>query len=106
MCCLKFDRQNTQIFDDLLTKNRRFEISYCGENREIYNNRVNVSLREDVHTKHGGFPHPPLRSAVPMVCGVRQVNYSMNRYNFGCVAASDFLFDSRGIGFRGQAIRR
>jgi len=28
-----------------------------------------------VHTKHGGVPHPPLRSAVPLVCGVGQVNF-------------------------------
>jgi len=26
-------------------------------------------------------------------------------YNFGCIIASDPLFDSRGVGFWGQAIR-
>jgi len=26
-------------------------------------------------------------------------------YNFGCMIASDALFDSIGMGFRGQAIR-
>jgi len=28
-------------------------------------NRVNLWLGEDVHTKHGGGPPPPLRSVVP-----------------------------------------
>jgi len=41
--------------------------------------------------------HPPLRSVVPLGCGVGQVNFeSIGPYNFGCMAASDSPFDSRG----------
>jgi len=36
---------------------------------------VNLWLGEDVYTKHGGVPHPPLRSVVPLVCGVGQINF-------------------------------
>jgi len=46
-----------------------------------------------------GSLHPQLRSAVPSVHGVGQVKI-LNPYNFGCMTASDSVFDSRGWVFR------
>ena len=40
-----------------------------------------------------GVPHPPLRSVVSLVCEVGQVSFESIGYNFGCMAASDSLFD-------------
>ena len=47
---------------------------------------------------------PPQKSAVPLVCGVGRGRQTLNRYNFGCMAASDLLFEARGR-FLGQAIQ-
>ena len=41
-----------------------------------------------------GPPPTSVRSVVPLVCGVGQVNFES--YNVGCMAANDSLFGSRG----------
>ena len=64
-----------------------------GKSRNL-NNKVKLWLGEDVHTKHGGGPHPSLRSVVPLVW-LGQVKF--NCYNFGCMAAGYSLFDIEGL---------
>jgi len=49
-------------------------------------------------------PHPPLTSAVSLVWGRGWGRSTSNRYNFGCMTASDSLFDSMGR-FSGSSYR-
>ena len=50
-------------------------IPYAGKIGESKTIWVNLWLGEDVHTKHGGVPYLTLRSVVPLVYGVGQVNF-------------------------------
>ena len=50
-------------------------IPYAGKIGESKTIWVNLWLGEDVHTKRGGVPYPTLRSVVPLVYGVGQVNF-------------------------------
>jgi len=52
----------------------------------------------------GGGPEFPRDIAMATNFGIQFAITGFVGYNFGCMIASDTLFDS-GVGFRGQAIR-
>ena len=73
----KFEGQKTRIFLDFRTQNPDFEHRHSLM-RNVGKSKTIVSICGYVSTSipiPEGVPHPPLTSAVPLVCGVGQVNF-------------------------------
>jgi len=102
----KFEGQKPQILPicrpifDILSPT----IPSCKGNREIKNNSDSLWLGYDIYTKHGLGPTPMAKIGCCLGAWVGQIHIR-NQHNFGCMTASDSVFDSR-VSFAGQPIGR